>query len=273
MQVTRVFVLSCALALSALGCGGNKSTAPSEPEAAAGAETATAAPAPAEAPLPAPAPAAAPAPAPAAAPVAAAPEPQMPPLGAVVTHKVKDFAAWKTSFDGHEQGRKDAGIVAHAVMKDVKKPNSVSVWVAYADQAKVDAMMGSDDMKAKMKEGGVVGKPAVVAMKNAFMSPPGGDKQPKFGAMIVHEVKDFAAWKTAFESHDQVRKDAGIIGYAVSQDPKDPNKVIVWLEADDQAKLEGFLKNKDLKAKMKEAGVKGAPTITVYEIVEFKMGS
>jgi quinol monooxygenase YgiN len=196
----------------------------------------------------------------------------MPPLGSVVTHKVKDYAAWKPIFDADEQARKDAGITAHCVMKDVKKPNTVSVWVAYSDQAKVDAMMGSDAMKAKMKEGGVTGKPTVSPLKHVSMSPP-GDAHPKFGAMVVQTVKDFDAWKAAFDAGDQMRKDAGIVGYAVSQDPKDPNIVTVWVESEDQAKLEEFLKSKDLKAKMKEAGVKGAPKTTVYEILEFKMYS
>jgi quinol monooxygenase YgiN len=273
MQVTRLLAVGCAIVLSAMGCGGGSTaTEPTESAETTGAETpAPVEPAPmAEAtPAPAPAPVAAPAPAP--APVAAAPaEPQMPPLGTIVTHKVKDYAAWKTAFDTHQQARADAGIVAHCVMKDVKKPNTVSVWAAYSDQAKVDALFSSDDMKAKMKEAGVVGKPTMVGMKHVGMSPP-TDKQPKFGATADHKVKDFAAWKAAFDGHDQARKDAGIVGWAVSQDPKDEKHVIVWLEADDQAKLEEFFKNKDLKAKMKEAGVQGAPKVTVYEIAEFKM--
>jgi quinol monooxygenase YgiN len=269
MQVTRLLVLSCAIVLSAHGCGGgSSSTEPSEPQETAGAETA----APVE-----PAPVAeatpAPAPAPAPAPVAAAPAaPQMPPLGSIVTHKVKDYAAWKTAFDSDEQARKDAGITAVCVMKDVKKPNTVSVWAAYSDQSKVDAMFASDGMKAKMKEGGVVGKPTMIGLKHVAMSPP-SDKQPKFGAAIVHKVKDFAAWKTGFDAHDQARKDAGIVGWAVSQDPKDPNQVVVWLEAEDQTKLDAFFQSKELKAAMKEAGVIGAPKVTVYEIAEFKMYS
>jgi hypothetical protein len=57
----------------------------------------------------------------------------------------------------------------------------------------------------------------------------------------------------------------------VSQDPKDPNHVIVWLEADDKDKLSEFIASKDLATKMKEAGVKGKPKTTVLENVEMKM--
>ncbi len=197
----------------------------------------------------------------------------MPPLSALVTHKVKDYAAWKPVFDSDEQARKDAGMVGHCLMRDVKKPNTVTIWAPYSDQAKIDGLMGSDAMKAKMKEGGVQGKPTVVPLKHVAMSPPTESKQPKFGAILTFTVKDFDAWKTSFDAGDQMRKDAGVTGYAVSQDPKDPKMVTVWLEADEQPKLEEFVKSKDLKAKMKEAGVVGAAKSTVYEILEFKMYS
>jgi quinol monooxygenase YgiN len=269
MQVTRLFVLGCAIALTSIGCSSKSSNTEesSEPQESAGQEAM-------EPSSPAPiaeAPPAGPAATPAPAAPAAAPAPQMPPLSALVTHKVKDYAAWKTVFDTDEQARKDAGMVGHCLMRDVKKPNTVTIWAPYSDQAKIDGLMGSDAMKAKMKEGGVQGKPTIVPLKHVSMSPPTESKQPKFGAIVTQTVKDFDAWKTGFEAGDQMRKDAGITGYAVSQDPKDAKIVTVWLEADDQAKLEEFMKSKDLKAKMKEAGVVGAPKVTVYEILEFKM--
>src|SRR5688572_31501282 len=38
------------------------------------------------------------------------PQPSMPPSAMMVVHKVKDFAAWKTAFDSHEEARKDNGV-------------------------------------------------------------------------------------------------------------------------------------------------------------------
>src|SRR5262245_1517463 len=107
MHRMRFLILSCAIALSAVGCGGEEpsATEASEPQVAptTGAEAPAAEPAPApvaEAPAPAPA---EPAP-PAAAPPTPAPAP--PTNSVIVVHKVKDVAAWKTAFDGHEQARK-----------------------------------------------------------------------------------------------------------------------------------------------------------------------
>src|ERR1700754_3174443 len=95
---TRYLIVSCAIALCAIGCGSEdpSATEATEPEVASttGSE---AAPAPAE---PAPV-ATAPAPAPEEPPAAVTPPPapEMPKSSVIVTHKVKDFAAWKTAFD------------------------------------------------------------------------------------------------------------------------------------------------------------------------------
>jgi quinol monooxygenase YgiN/heme-degrading monooxygenase HmoA len=256
-------ILSCLLAVSAVGC----SSEPAAPEATetTGAE---AAPAPVEA---APAPVAEAAPAPVeAAPPPAPPPPALPTTAVVIEHKVKDYDAWKPGFDAHEQARRDMGAKAHGLMRGIKDPNLVSVWVPTDDIAKFEAGVASPEMKKAMKDAGVIGKPKVTYMNTVDMSPPTG-AQPKFGVFGEHKVKDYAAWKTAFDSHAQARTDAGIVGYAVMQDPKDPNHVYVWLDADDQAKLEAFIASPELKAKMKEAGVKGAPKMTVVSTVEFKL--
>jgi quinol monooxygenase YgiN len=212
----------------------------------------------------------APAPAEAAPPPAPPPPPELPKTAVVVEHKVKDYDAWKPAFDADEANRRGMGAKAHGLMRGIKDPNLVTVWVPFEDVAKAEAGLASPEMKKVMKDAGVIGKPKITYMNTVDMSPPTG-AQTKFGALIEHKVKDYAAWKTAFDSHAQVRTDAGILSYAVMQNPKDANHLYVWLEADDQAKLEAFLASPDLKAKMKEAGVKGAPKVTVVSTVEFKM--
>ncbi len=263
----RFLILSCAIALTAIGCGSEdpSATEASEPEVTetTGNEAPTAQ-APAE-----PAPVVAEAP-PAAAPPTPAPQP--PAASVIVTHKVKDFAAWKTAFDAHEQARKDAGFMGHAIMIDSAKPDTVSLWLPTNDLAKAEAFGTSPELKKTMKDAGVVGKPTMMYMNHVAMSPPSADgSMPKYGAVMDHKVKDFAAWKTAFDADDQARKDGGITGYAVSQDPKDPNHVTVWLESSDKDKLTAMTTSKELAAKMKAAGVKGKPKTTIVENGEFKM--
>ena len=67
------------------------------------------------------------------------------------------------------------------------------------DLAKLEAFGASEDTKKAMKDAGVIGKPTVTFMKLVEMGPPSGE-MAKFGAMIAHKVKDYAAWKKLLDS-------------------------------------------------------------------------
>ncbi len=77
----------------------------------------------------------------------------------MVKHKVKDWDAWKKSFDEHKQVRVDAGLTDRVVSHTVGDNHSVTVVFAVADVAKAKAFLGSKDLKDKMAAAGVEGKP------------------------------------------------------------------------------------------------------------------
>lgn len=79
----------------------------------------------------------------------------------VVHHKVKDFAAWKQSFDGHAPVRKAAGLTRAHVLQAVDDPNAVTVLLDFTDADKAKAFGKSDELKARMKSAGVIGKPEI----------------------------------------------------------------------------------------------------------------
>lgn len=83
----------------------------------------------------------------------------------IIRHKVKDWDAWKKSFDSHKQTRIDAGMSDRAIGYSVGDNHSVSVVFAITDQAKADAFMKSQDLKDKMKEAGVEGPPDIFYYK------------------------------------------------------------------------------------------------------------
>jgi hypothetical protein len=57
---------------------------------------------------------------------------------------------------------------------------------------------------------------------------------------IEHAIRDFAAWKTAFD-HDPVHREAsGVRRYRIFRPIDDPNYVAVDLEFDDAAKARAF---------------------------------
>jgi quinol monooxygenase YgiN len=266
----------------ALGVGGCASSSEetgvgtqTTPAAAAG-EPATVEPGPAAAaPAATPAPAEAPAPVPAEQPATPAanaqPAQQQPTLGVIVTHKVKDFDAWKTAFDSHQAARKEAGFVGHGLMRDASNDKIVSVWLPATDEAKAQAFVDSKDLKDKMKEAGVQGKPEVTMMKTiaAKMDPA---KQGLSAAMVKASVKDFEAFKTAFTGTEATRADgAGVVGWGLGQDLKDANTAYLYLQSDDVAKLKAYVESKDTKKAWKDAGVKGTAKTTYAKEGEMTM--
>ena len=75
--------------------------------------------------------------------------------------KVKDYATWRTAYDGHEKSRVSAGITNGRVFRSVEDPNDLVVLQDAADVAKARSWLGSDDMKATMQKSGVIGSPTI----------------------------------------------------------------------------------------------------------------
>jgi hypothetical protein len=83
------------------------------------------------------------------------------PTRVIVTHKVKDWDAWKKSFDSHKQARLDAGITDRAISYSIGDTHTVTVAFVINDMQKAEAFMASKDLKDKMAEAGVVGPPDI----------------------------------------------------------------------------------------------------------------
>ena len=78
----------------------------------------------------------------------------------MVKHKVKDWDAWKKTFDSTKQTRIDAGLTDRVVSHSVEDNKNVTVVFAVADVAKAKAFFNSKDLKDKMAKAGVVGPPS-----------------------------------------------------------------------------------------------------------------
>jgi hypothetical protein len=78
-----------------------------------------------------------------------------------VHFKVKDYAAWRTSYDGREKNRLAAGITNGRVFRRAEDPNDVVVVQDVADVAKARAWFASDDLKTAMQKSGVIGSPSI----------------------------------------------------------------------------------------------------------------
>ena len=75
--------------------------------------------------------------------------------------KVKDYAIWRTSYDGREKSRVSAGITNGRGFRRAEDQNDVVILQDVADVAKARIWLASDEMKAAMEKSGVVGSPNV----------------------------------------------------------------------------------------------------------------
>jgi hypothetical protein len=71
-----------------------------------------------------------------------------------VHFKVKDFNAWRTSYNGHEKDRASAGITNGRVFRSPDNPNDVVILQDVADVSKARTWLGSPEMKTHIRPRG-----------------------------------------------------------------------------------------------------------------------
>jgi len=78
-----------------------------------------------------------------------------------VHFKVKDFDAWRTSYNGREKDRTSAGITNGKVFRSADDSNDVLILADVADVSKVRTWLGSNAMKSVMEKSGIIGSPSI----------------------------------------------------------------------------------------------------------------
>jgi hypothetical protein len=77
---------------------------------------------------------------------------------------------------------------------------------------------------------------------------------------VRQSVSDYDRWEAAFGGHEKVRRSHGATGHRVLRDGDD---VLVLVEFPDEASARSFQTDPSLREVMTEAGVVGAPDITL----------
>jgi quinol monooxygenase YgiN len=85
--------------------------------------------------------------------------------------------------------------------------------------------------------------------------------------LIIHEVDDYAAWKTVFDNAAQIRKDAGEISYQVLKFDRDANNIVHFSRWSSLQQARDFFESEKLVEIRKQAGVK-APTFVYLDEIE-----
>ena len=79
--------------------------------------------------------------------------------------------------------------------------------------------------------------------------------------LITHKVKDFAVWKTVFDSQAGMRTSGGELSAQIFRDASDPNRLTVINKWKSLESAQKFAQSPELKAAMEKAGVEGHPEV------------
>lgn len=81
--------------------------------------------------------------------------------------------------------------------------------------------------------------------------------------IVTHKVKDYAAWKSVFDTFADFRKSSGEKSYHILHPGNDTNNLTLLFEWDNAKNAEKFMASTELKSAMQRAGVAEAPKIQI----------
>ncbi|HEY0076344.1 MAG TPA: antibiotic biosynthesis monooxygenase [Abditibacteriaceae bacterium] len=85
--------------------------------------------------------------------------------------------------------------------------------------------------------------------------------------LIVHEVEDYAAWKTVFDGAASIRKAAGELSYQLLKSETDANHIVHFSQWTSLQNAREFFESPRLIEIRRQAGVK-APTFLYLDEIE-----
>ncbi len=86
----------------------------------------------------------------------------MGPVLAVVSHPVKDYAAWRAVYDGAEPIRQKMGVTGAEVFHDPKDANMMVIIHRFPSLEAAQAFLGDPGLKDAMMKGGVTAAPTAI---------------------------------------------------------------------------------------------------------------
>ena len=84
--------------------------------------------------------------------------------------------------------------------------------------------------------------------------------------LIIHEVKDYLAWKIIFDGAINIRKDAGEISYQLLKYDRDTNSIVHFSRWSSLENARTFFESPALVEIRKKAGVKAPKFIYLEEL-------
>lgn len=79
----------------------------------------------------------------------------------IVTHQVRDFAAWKKVYDADKPNRDKHGVEERFLVRDAQNPNVITVVFEAPSTGNAQAFVSNPALKQAMEAAGVVGAPDI----------------------------------------------------------------------------------------------------------------
>ncbi len=196
--------------------------------------------------------------------VTAPAEPEFKPFDvALVTHKVKDYAAWRPVFDADSAHRMEDGMETIAVARGVDDTSNIMMAFKVADIQKAKDFAADPKLKPIMEKAGVISKPNFEFLHVIRFN---ADSKEKQWVDVTHRVKDFDAWLKVFDEQGTVaRANGGLYDVVMARGIEDSNMVHLVFDIRDMAKAKATMSSEELKQLMTRAGVEGTPKIEFYK--------
>ena len=83
--------------------------------------------------------------------------------------------------------------------------------------------------------------------------------------LVQHTVRDFDAWKPAFDEHEGKRAEYGCTCHTIYRDADKPNNVTIVMEYESRERAEAFMRDPSLREAMERGGVTSEPHATWLE--------
>lgn len=83
--------------------------------------------------------------------------------------------------------------------------------------------------------------------------------------LVRHSVRDYKAWKSAFDSKLDLRKRYGEKSYKILREDESPNELVALFAWDSLENARKYANSAELKEAMADAGVIGKPDIEFLE--------
>jgi hypothetical protein len=98
----------------------------------------------------------------------------------------------------------------------------------------------------------------------AYVSPRFKDGE-MIRVFIRHKVKNYPKWRAAFDAFKKTRRAGGEKSFKIGNVAGQPNNLCLLFTWESVDKAKAFLRSKELKVAMEEAGVREKPEVHIFE--------